>query len=679
MTRRLRYLAALGLPALLLALLLSGGLAPAADAAARTVHFDGAACGCRRPGRSTGSPSTRGCACGSTGAPSTSARPARQPALPGRGDRAAAGDPGRTARGRQRLGARAAAAPGGATRLGRRQRLHRARLRRLQRALLAVDGGLGGLALPGDRRLHRRRSTAACSQPNLTASWVSAQTDAGWHLIPTYVGLQAPTSACCSCAKLTSSQATAQGAAAAVDAVAEAGAVAMGPGSPIYFDMESYSRTSSATAATLAFLEAWTEKLHALGYVSGVYSSSASGIADLAGQVGTGYVLPDDLWIANWNGQAEHRRPGRARQRLDPAPAHPPVPRRPRRDLRRRDDQHRQQLRRRRRRSAPRTPGRPATDPIGSLDLVGSPAPGPGAGQGLGLRPQRADRTAGDPRSTSAAARAPRASSPTTSAPIANRPRRDVGAKYPRGRARTTASTLTFPTVKSGRQPVCVYALNLGAGDRPPARLQVDDDPGRGDALDAEGDADRRAGCGSPANGRPGPTARASSPCAPASRSPLPHRRGTPPRIRAVTRSLGRRAFQPHRRQAPRLRDPAQRRRPGAAEPARQLQTQLIAAIPGGRRIVAVGLGRSAASPRRAPRAGCASSARSVAQLALEPGRGDPRPGQAIGRSETRSGSASASPSVLGARLRLGLAIHRPAAARSASSFWPGRRSWRTT
>ncbi|MGH3847493.1 MAG: glycoside hydrolase domain-containing protein, partial [Pseudonocardiaceae bacterium] len=51
----------------------------------------------------------------------------------------------------------------------------------------------------------------ACSQPNLTASWVAAQTAAGWHLIPTYVGLQAPTSSCSSCAKLSSTQATAQG------------------------------------------------------------------------------------------------------------------------------------------------------------------------------------------------------------------------------------------------------------------------------------------------------------------------------------------------------------------------------------------------------------------------------------------------------------------------------------
>ena len=80
----------------------------------------------------------------------------------------------------------------------------------------------------------------------------------------------------------------------------------MGPGSPIYFDMEAYTRTTSATAATLTFLSAWTTQLHALGYVSGVYSSSSSGIADLGRAIGSTYTLPDHVWSANWNGAAEH-------------------------------------------------------------------------------------------------------------------------------------------------------------------------------------------------------------------------------------------------------------------------------------------------------------------------------------------------------------------------------------
>lgn len=142
-----------------------------------------------------------------------------------------------------------------------------------------------------------------CSQPNLTSGWVGEQVAAGWHLIPTYVGLQAPTSSCSSCAKLSAGAATSQGAAAAADAVERARAVGIGPGSPIYFDMESYTRSSSASNATLTFLAAWTTALHTAGYESGVYSSSASGIADLAAKVGTSYAAPDDLWIANWNGQ----------------------------------------------------------------------------------------------------------------------------------------------------------------------------------------------------------------------------------------------------------------------------------------------------------------------------------------------------------------------------------------
>ncbi len=141
----------------------------------------------------------------------------------------------------------------------------------------------------------------ACSQPNLTASWVSAETAAGWHLIPTYVGLQAPSNSC-GCAAISSGAASSEGVAAADDAASRSSAVGIAPGSPIYFDMENYSRGSGNSAAVLAFLSAWTTQLHALGYLSGVYSSSSSGMTDLAGQWGTGYTEPDDIWIANWNG-----------------------------------------------------------------------------------------------------------------------------------------------------------------------------------------------------------------------------------------------------------------------------------------------------------------------------------------------------------------------------------------
>jgi hypothetical protein len=142
-----------------------------------------------------------------------------------------------------------------------------------------------------------------CSQPNLTATWVRERIADGWHLIPTYVGLQAPGSSCSSCAILSGRSATTQGTEEAEDAVEQARLLGMGPGSPLYFDMESYSRTAANSSATLTFLAAWTTELHAAGYESGVYSSSSSGIADLGARVGSSYVQPDNLWIANWNGQ----------------------------------------------------------------------------------------------------------------------------------------------------------------------------------------------------------------------------------------------------------------------------------------------------------------------------------------------------------------------------------------
>lgn len=141
----------------------------------------------------------------------------------------------------------------------------------------------------------------ACSQPNLTAAWVSKESAANWHLIPIYIGLQAPANTC-GCTSISPGGAAGQGAAAARDAVARARALGLGSGNPIYYDMEAYARVPRSSSTALAFLAAWTAQLHASGYKSGVYSSTASGIADLVSRYGTGYLEPDELWIANWNG-----------------------------------------------------------------------------------------------------------------------------------------------------------------------------------------------------------------------------------------------------------------------------------------------------------------------------------------------------------------------------------------
>ena len=144
----------------------------------------------------------------------------------------------------------------------------------------------------------------ACSQPNLSAAWVSTVYAQGWSIIPTYVGLQAP----CGNIKnrIDPANAAAQGTQAADDAVAQASAVGFAANDPIYFDMEAFPTSDqSCVDAVRAFLQAWTVELHARGWTSGVYGSSASTIAVLAQQWGTAYAEPDDIWYANWDNRAQ--------------------------------------------------------------------------------------------------------------------------------------------------------------------------------------------------------------------------------------------------------------------------------------------------------------------------------------------------------------------------------------
>jgi hypothetical protein len=143
-----------------------------------------------------------------------------------------------------------------------------------------------------------------CAQPKLTAAWVKEQVQAGWKLIPLYVGPQA------SCTSVTSkrslinnAQATAQGKAAAADAAAQAGKLGLARQSVIIYDMEAY-RTNDATcrAGVLAFMNGWTARLHDNGYFSGYYSSVSSGIADqVANWSAPGYARPDYVDFARWD------------------------------------------------------------------------------------------------------------------------------------------------------------------------------------------------------------------------------------------------------------------------------------------------------------------------------------------------------------------------------------------
>lgn len=426
-----------------------------------------------------------------------------------------------------------------------------------------------------------------CSQPNLTPEWVAAQTAAGWHLIPTYVGLQAPTSACSSCAKLSASQATAQGVASAVDAVEEANAVAMGPGSPIYFDMESYSRTSSATAATLAFLEAWTKKLHELGYVSGVYSSSASGIADLGDQVGSGYELPDQLWIANWNG---------AQSTSDPAAPSSAW------------TQHQRihQYRGGHDESyggvtinidndyvdgatvgEAALPPTPEDNPIGALDLAKAPAPGQVRVRGWAFDPNVPTEPVAIRLVVGGREGEPGVASYDLG-PVANLPRRDVRLQYPEAGGRH-GFDLAMPTVMSGRQRVCAYALDVEPGEDSllgckgvtiPVAIQLSNLKARANRVQV------RVTCLWPAGTDcPGQIVLRSR-----YRVPVPHYRGRGPRTRPVTRVVGRTAFRLTGGQGHTYRVPLTAGGRKLLRLRSSLRTHVLVAIPGGRRIGVVEL-----------------------------------------------------------------------------------------
>jgi Domain of unknown function (DUF1906) len=147
----------------------------------------------------------------------------------------------------------------------------------------------------------------ACDYGNFTAEWVQQVAAMGWRFIPIWVGPQAPCTGITGAVTIDPSDATAQGESEAASAVATAQSFGYGAGTPIYFDMEGYDNSDTACSqAVLAFLDGWTDGLHAAGYLSGVYSSAGSGMVDLASEYGQpGYASPDDVWIADWNGSPQ--------------------------------------------------------------------------------------------------------------------------------------------------------------------------------------------------------------------------------------------------------------------------------------------------------------------------------------------------------------------------------------
>ena len=149
-------------------------------------------------------------------------------------------------------------------------------------------------------------ASRSCAQPNLTATWVTNQTANGWRLIPIELDYQAPCGTRTPKMSADPTTARSQGASRATSAVNAAQALGIPPGSAIYNDIEHYPSNASCKAAVLSFLSGWTQRLHALGYLSGMYSSGSSGVFDLCSAYDDArYTRVDHLFFGWWNGVAD--------------------------------------------------------------------------------------------------------------------------------------------------------------------------------------------------------------------------------------------------------------------------------------------------------------------------------------------------------------------------------------
>jgi hypothetical protein len=149
------------------------------------------------------------------------------------------------------------------------------------------------------------RNRACSAQPNLNAAWVDQITAMGWGLIPTVVGYQSPCTASTTTVKLSYDPVVAeqQGRGEADIAVTDATNLGLTTGSILYYDMERYDPPNPDTLgcepATRAFLKGWTDRMHELGYISGVYGSPFNAQNHWVNLPPASKM--DVVWLARWD------------------------------------------------------------------------------------------------------------------------------------------------------------------------------------------------------------------------------------------------------------------------------------------------------------------------------------------------------------------------------------------
>ncbi|MFD8287904.1 DUF1906 domain-containing protein [Streptomyces lavendulae] len=141
----------------------------------------------------------------------------------------------------------------------------------------------------------------ACAQPQLTAGWVRKQAAAGWHLMPIWVGPQ-PWNSSSTGLSTDPSRANDQGREAADGAADAARSLGLDAGTVLYNDLENYTDRATWDAPVVAYLTAWTVRLHELGFRAAAYVSASSGAKALSAHYQQApQAMPDVLWVARWN------------------------------------------------------------------------------------------------------------------------------------------------------------------------------------------------------------------------------------------------------------------------------------------------------------------------------------------------------------------------------------------
>ncbi|HEU4758475.1 MAG TPA: DUF1906 domain-containing protein [Dehalococcoidia bacterium] len=146
-------------------------------------------------------------------------------------------------------------------------------------------------------------SNRGCSQPNLTSSWVTTVHNQGWSFYLTWVGPQAPCNTQYG-SRISYDTFTAytQGKTEADRADAAAFNIGFTGYNVYYYDMENYNETDPACRdAVNSFINGWVYENHQIwGNKAGVYGNGCDAV-----KWTTIFNVPDDVWIADWNGDPD--------------------------------------------------------------------------------------------------------------------------------------------------------------------------------------------------------------------------------------------------------------------------------------------------------------------------------------------------------------------------------------